>query len=122
MVDEAQWSLVHAEAALAKAGLARGRPYPGTYRMPGQFAARNLRGLNAQGLILRRFNFAGADLRAADFFQADLRGADLRGADLRDAVLLSTRLESALVDERTRLPISESEARARGVTSWSERR
>lgn len=117
-VDEAAWSLVHAEAGLARAHAWPRGPYPGGYRRPGVFAYRNLRGLNAEHLDLRGFNFVGADLRSANLSYADLRGADLRDTDLTDGTLLSTRLEDARVNRRTRLPIGIAEAKARGVT-WS---
>ena len=118
MVSADLTNLVQAESQLMHAGLARRGFYPGSYRAPGDFAGRILRGMNAQRLDLRGFNFRGADLRACDFYGADLRGADLSDADLSDGVLVGARLEGARMNKRSKLPISENEAIKRGVVLW----
>ena len=115
-VDDAMLSLVIAESRLMRDSWPRREFYPGTYRVPGAFAGRNLRGLKAERLNLRGFDFGGADLRSANFYKADLRGANLRGADLREATLISTRLEGARIDDKTQLPIDVAEALKLGMT------
>lgn len=70
---------------------------------------------NLQGANLQKANLRGADLSEANLKQAQMEGAilrethleaaDLRGADLTDVVGLTTKqLESAVLDEKTRLP------------------
>ena len=60
---------------------------------------------NLSGANLRRADLSGADLSGAYLKLADLSGADLARADLWGAIdLTQKQLNSARIDERTRLP------------------
>ena len=64
-----------------------------------------LQGASLQGANLQEANFEGADLRDTFFWQANLQGAQLQGVDLSGAIgLLPQQIESAFIDEKTRLP------------------
>ena len=65
----------------------------------------DLRGSNLSHAYFREADLQRADLRGVDFEGTDLEDADLRGADLRDAKNLTReQLDTAVVDETTRLP------------------
>jgi uncharacterized protein YjbI with pentapeptide repeats len=75
----------------------------------------NLKEVNLQGAALFKANLQGATLQGAnleeaDLFEADLTGVDLRGAILKGANLLGAKgltreqLQSAIMDEHTKLP------------------
>ena len=89
------------------------------------FEGWNLSNLSAKRVMLERAHLFGAELSRSDLEEADLRGADLReaelrGADLRDTTFEFTniqganltevknitlgQLQSAIVDESTKLP------------------
>ena len=54
---------------------------------------------------LQRADLKRADLRGADLREADLDGANLCGADLTNTIgLTKKQVESATIDEKTRLP------------------
>ncbi|MCX4462371.1 pentapeptide repeat-containing protein [Streptomyces sp. NBC_01728] len=55
---------------------------------------------------LSRTDLTGAYLSDADLTGANLSGANLSGADLSDSFLTKQQLDSALVDDKTRLPAS----------------
>lgn len=64
-----------------------------------------LQGASLQGANLQEANFEGADLRETFFWQANLQGAQLQGVDLSGAIgLRPQQIESAVIDEKTRLP------------------
>lgn len=61
---------------------------------------------NLRGADLSRADASGALFRNADFAGARLVGTILRGADLTGALnLTEDQLASAVIDEKTRLPI-----------------
>jgi len=65
----------------------------------------DLSNANLEGANLSGANFTDAILRGANLKNAILRGTILRGADLTDAKNLTrAQLETAIVDDRTRLP------------------
>jgi len=64
-----------------------------------------LQGASLQGANLQEVNFEGADLRETFFWEANLQGAQLQGVDLSGAIGLTLQqVESAVIDEKTRLP------------------
>ena len=69
------------------------------------FTEANLTRANLQEAILRDAVLVKADLSGARLDAADIRGADLRGAILTSAVgLTQSQLDTACVDEQTKLP------------------
>ena len=65
----------------------------------------DLSNANLEGANLSGANFTDAILRGANLKNATLKGTILRGADLTDAKNLTrAQLETAIVDDRTRLP------------------
>nr|WP_278003318.1 pentapeptide repeat-containing protein [Nodosilinea sp. TSF1-S3] len=68
----------------------------------GTSADRDFRGLNLQGINLRRTaDFPPADLQEIDFSGANLMGADLRGANLTGSSLAQANLVNADLSEAT---------------------
>jgi len=64
-----------------------------------------LQGASFQGANLQEVNFDGADLRETFFWEANLQGAQFQGVDLSGAIGLTLQqVESAVIDEKTRLP------------------
>lgn len=65
----------------------------------------DLSGANLEGANLSGANLTDAILRGANLKDAILKGTILRGADLTDAKNLTrAQLETAIIDDRTRLP------------------
>lgn len=70
----------------------------------------DLRNADFCGASLTKVRFNGARLDHANLQGSDLRGADLRGCNLQFANLKQAQLYGALLNERTKLPISKDEA------------
>ena len=65
----------------------------------------NLRGVDLSGANLREANLEEAQMEGAVLSETNLEGSNLRGANLMQASGLTRKqIESALVDEKTRLP------------------
>ena len=65
----------------------------------------DLRSSNLSYAYFREADLRRADMRGVNFQGTDIEGADLRGADLRGAKNLTReQIESAVIDETTRLP------------------
>jgi uncharacterized protein YjbI with pentapeptide repeats len=65
----------------------------------------DLRWADLEEVDLSRANMRSANLQEADLRKADLNGANLCGADLTNTIgLAKKQVESATIDERTRLP------------------
>jgi uncharacterized protein YjbI with pentapeptide repeats len=65
----------------------------------------NLRGVDLSGANLREANLEEAQMEGAILSEANLEGSNLRGANLMQATGLTRKqIESALIDEKTRLP------------------
>jgi hypothetical protein len=69
-----------------------------------QLQGAELRGANLQGAQLQGAELRGANLQGAQLWGARLHSADLRGANLFGAQLTEEQIQSAQIDERTRLP------------------
>ncbi|HWS57514.1 MAG TPA: pentapeptide repeat-containing protein [Actinotalea sp.] len=88
-------------------GVVRGDPPDrrGARLLGAALAGADLRAATLRGATLVGADLRGADLRRADLTGADLRGARLQGADLTGAIFVSqAQLDSAVGDDRTRLP------------------
>ncbi len=70
---------------------------------------------NFRGAVLYEASLAKSTFNGSDFSGADLRSADLRGALLLDCVFDEARLDGAIADARSKLPMSREDAISRGV-------